>query len=358
MKLLNPLQTHRLPALALAAALLGSSLPAWAQDESADEAPRQALNSEIMPLATKGIINDVARRGSGYVAVGERGHILLSDDAENWEQVVGPTRAMLNRVQFVDEQHGWAVGYDGAVLKTADGGQSWTLNRFEPAWGKPWYDLLFADAQTGLVAGANGRMLATQDGGESWTAVENDVFETGFHHYDVALLNDGSLLIAGERGFLARSTDDGCTWEMLQPPYIGSYFGILPHGPRGAVVYGLQGRVFAFDDVTALPTVAEPLDYDPFSAENVTDPQALAAMGWRQLQNPVEESLFGATMNGSDQAVFVGVDGSIVRGELSWQTLEAVRDWGSDDPLSDIELRAGQAVMTGRGGFYSIDSPL
>ena len=45
-----------------------------------------------MPLAAKSVILDVALAGDRLVAVGERGHIVLSDDyGMTWRQVPCPT---------------------------------------------------------------------------------------------------------------------------------------------------------------------------------------------------------------------------------------------------------------------------
>ena len=342
-----------LPIVALSAACLTG--PAHAQGSDGADA-RQPQPAEIMPLADQAILNDLAPTGEGFVAVGERGHILRSGDGKNWQQSPSPVRAMLTRAQFLDADHGWAVGHDGSVLRTDDGGKNWTLAHFDSAWGKPFYDLLFSDADTGVVSGANGRMLKTDDGGESWTEVSNPVFDTGFHLYDINRLADGTLAIAGERGMLARSTDDGETWEMLVPPYIGSYFGVLPYGEHGAVFFGLQGRVFAAEDVRALPTLDDPISYDPFTAENVTDPAKLADMGWRQIGNPEAESLFGGAIYDGDKLVLVGVDGSIVHGRVADSALKAF-EGPTDEPLADVVALKNGLLLVGRTGIYHSSRP-
>ena len=146
-----------------------------AQEEEAEDTgvdttlvPRPAV---IAPRATSGLILSLAKAGSGYVAVGQRGGVLLSADGKVWKQVLTPADATLVRVRFLDDVHGWAVGYDGTILDTADGGKSWTLAQFDAAWGKPYFDILFLDASNGLVAGGNGMLKRTADGGKTWEAV-------------------------------------------------------------------------------------------------------------------------------------------------------------------------------------------
>ena len=328
-----------------------------AQDEGAEQAPRQPQAAEMMPLADRAIVNDMVAVDGRIVAVGERGHILVSeDDGESWQQMPSPVRAMLTRVGFVDEQHGWAVGHDGSVLTTDDQGRTWALKHFDSEWGKPFYDALFFSPERGLVAGANGRMLLTDDGGETWQEVEDEVLDTGFNLYDLAELNDGSLVIAGERGFMARSDDEGESWAMIDPPYIGSYFGAMPAGENGAVFFGLEGRVFLARDVGALETRDDPMSYDPFIDESVTDPEKLEQLGWKLYDSPVGESLFGGTRLEDGRFLMVGVDGTIVSAELDDAKIERV-DSPTGEPMSDALVVGDELLLSGRTGFYRRERP-
>ncbi|MEZ5435314.1 MAG: hypothetical protein R3E67_01440 [Pseudomonadales bacterium] len=43
------------------------------------------------------------------------------------QQAEVPTRAMMNAVFFISASEGWAVGHDGLVLHTTDGGKTWAI---------------------------------------------------------------------------------------------------------------------------------------------------------------------------------------------------------------------------------------
>ena len=88
------------------------------------------------PLDTPALINPalaaasrmtaVTSAGANLVAVGPRGHILVSNDqGKTWKQSPSPVSADLVAVRFVTPQKGWAVGHDGVVLHSADGGATW-----------------------------------------------------------------------------------------------------------------------------------------------------------------------------------------------------------------------------------------
>ncbi|HWA27803.1 MAG TPA: YCF48-related protein [Lacunisphaera sp.] len=226
------------PTLALLAALLLSP------------APLPALDSELAPLAASSLLLDITRAGSRLVAVGDRGHVLLSDDeARTWRQVVVPTRAMLTGVSFADAKHGWAVGHDGVILATADGGQTWALQPSGADLETVFLDVYFSSPESGLVAGAYGKCLLTIDGGKSWQPAAPVPDEV--HVNQIAPAATNMLYLAGEAGTLLVSTDPGKAWRKCDVPYEGSLFGVLPLDTNTLLAYGLRGNVFVSSDAGA-----------------------------------------------------------------------------------------------------------
>jgi photosystem II stability/assembly factor-like uncharacterized protein len=57
------------------------------------------------------------------------------------------------------------------------------------------------------------------------------------------------LFIAGESGYVYRSMDGGESWDILEPGYEGSFYGILsvPNGTDSyeLLAYGLRGNLFS-----------------------------------------------------------------------------------------------------------------
>ncbi len=293
-------------------AALCVALPVSASEAPSDPTlePRPA---EIMPLAPRSILLGVAESSGGFVAVGERGHILHSADGSKWTQVEVPVRAMLTGLTFATPETGWAVGYDATILKTTDGGRTWKIQNFDPE-GQPFFDVLFLDPEHGIAVGKRSQVMETRDGGESWDLVENEVFDFMFHVKKITRLYDDTLLLVGERGLLVRSTDRGETWEMLESPYVGSYFGALPLGDSGAVLFGLRGNVYVTPDVTKLDT-RDPETWDEYAAVTITDPGELEDLGWRHVDSGTGQSLFGGTLLDNGEVLLVGVGGSAVRSE-------------------------------------------
>ena len=150
--------------------LLGLLAPAGAGAGEAVEAP----------LAIESLLLDGAAVGSRLVVVGERGHILVSaDDGASWTQARVPTRVLLTAVHMHDERTGWAVGHDAVILRTGDGGETWTLVHQAPEEELPLLDIWFRDEHAGYAVGAYGYFLVTEDGGDTWTS--RAVSEDDFH---------------------------------------------------------------------------------------------------------------------------------------------------------------------------------
>ena len=77
------------------------------------------------PLASRTLLNGLALAGDRVVAVGQRGHIVYSEDSgKNWRQADVPVSSDLVAVTFPNVTTGWAVGHDGVVLRSTDGGRS------------------------------------------------------------------------------------------------------------------------------------------------------------------------------------------------------------------------------------------
>lgn len=247
--------------------------------------PRPAIQA---PLADQGLVLDVIAFNDSFVAAGERGHILLSEDGRSWRQAENvPVQSTLTRL----ENHGrrlWAVGHDAVILSSTDGGETWFIQSWEPEAGEPLLDIIFLNPNKGYAVGAYGRFMSTGDGGINWEveriaervtseaidwsalAQEQGGYETlpddfeaagdGYEDQDLDMLDkgcfefqechlneishfgDGRMMIAAERGYGYRSLDSGETWESFRFPYTGSMFGLLEQG-ECIVAFGLRGHV-------------------------------------------------------------------------------------------------------------------
>ena len=215
--------------------------------------------AEIEPLAVNSLLLDLAFAGKRIVAVGERGHVMLSDDqGGTWRQAKSvPTRALLTAVFFVDAEYGWAVGHDETILNTADGGETWTLSHFAPEAQQPLLDLWFANRVSGIAVGAYGAYFTTNDGGRHWSSAQfspaapqaaNTDEPPPDYHLNRIVGVGNRLYVAAEGGKLYRSDDRGASFRALPSPYEGSFFGLVPIRGEGLLAFGLRGNLFRSAD--------------------------------------------------------------------------------------------------------------
>jgi photosystem II stability/assembly factor-like uncharacterized protein len=209
----------------------------------AQETDLDVRYAEHLPLVPESMFLDMTRTDDGLlVAVGERGHIMLSTDGTAWEQAeVVPTQATLTTVTGKNGRL-WAAGHDAVILTSGDNGKNWTLQNFDPARQQAVMDLYFTDEFNGVAIGSYSLYLRTRDGGRTWEDVTIDE-EGGYHLNSMVRFDDGRRMIAGEAGYSYRSFDDGETWELMDMPYPGSMWGSLMTGEQCVLFFGLRGHV-------------------------------------------------------------------------------------------------------------------
>ena len=216
------------------------------------------LPAETARLAPQSLLLDLAHAGSRLVTVGERGHVLLSDNkGGTWRQAKRvPTQNLLTSVCFSDERNGIAVGHDEIVLTTADAGETWTRTHYAPEAQQPLLSVL-CNGHDAIAVGAYSTYFSSKDSGATWSerkfeaqskASKSDDTGEDFHLNRVVSASGARLYIAGEAGHLYRSDDAGATWAQLPSPYEGSFFGVLPLNGDALLAYGLRGHLFRSDD--------------------------------------------------------------------------------------------------------------
>ena len=328
--------------------------------------------ADIMPLAAHEILMDVDKVGENFIAVGLRGNILRSGDGVNWTQSPAPTRSGLNAVAFSDSNNGNAVGHDAVILRTTDGGATWTKQLYAPELERPFLDVQFFGGGKGLATGAYGLMYETSDGGATWDESEAAVREDEWHFNAVIQLGDGSLLLVGEVGNIAHSKDGGASWSRVESPYDGSFFGALPYKQSGAVIYGLRGNAFIIDDIKLArgEPYGEPEDDEEMSDAEEAVEEAVAAVAeaaepafipsadaWKKINTGTILGLLGGTVLPNGDIVLIGTNGKILRSSGGMTNLSHVKNPVGLSLADAIPINNGkQLLMVGEAGAQIIDS--
>lgn len=308
-------------------------------------APLQAAQSNAedstfsieSPKSSRGLLLGVAHAGARLIVVGDRGHILYSDDqGKTWTQAKVPSRQLLTAVYFVDDKHGWAVGHDAQILASADGGVTWTKQFEDLKREAPLLDVWFKDTTTGFAVGAYGALLTTTDGGAQWADVSDRVDNEDQSHYNgIAQIKGSGLFIVGEMGSMFRSADEGQTWERVKSPYQGSLFGVIGTANAGTLLaYGLRGNLFRSTDFG----------------------NTWNAIVLKGARGPLEFGLSSAALLPDGSLVLVGNGGSVMRSTDDGVSFKVSN---RPDRISLAGVTAddkGDLILVGQGGVH-VTSP-
>lgn len=120
----------------------------------------------------------------------------------------------LTDIQFVDAQHGWAVGGNGSIVATANGGAAWKAQASGTTEMLQAVD--FVDAQYGWAVGSEGTILATTNGGVTWTKQSSGYNEV---LWGVSFANRSQGWACGYWGAILRTTNGGATWTRVVWPF-------------------------------------------------------------------------------------------------------------------------------------------
>ena len=235
--------------LTLLAVGTGSAVLAAQTSDDAAIAVLKQQNAMMAPNAGRAMMLSSARIGNRIIAVGDHGVVLLSDDkGTSFRQAKAvPTRVTLTDVYFVDGNEGWAAGHWGVVLHTADGGETWRLQRSDASVDQPLFAIHFTDKLHGLAAGLWSLLIRTEDGGKSWQKVPLPI-PAGANKADKNLydiISDGKdlIIIAAEQGWIYRSADRGLSWAAIATGGHASYWTGLMLDDASILVAGLTGKV-------------------------------------------------------------------------------------------------------------------
>jgi len=148
------------------------------------------------------------------VAVGNDGVVIISrDGGESWARVEVPKSKVDNkliRVKTYSNGNAWTCGILGTALSTDDYGATWV--RRIPEQDIAYNDIAFATPDIGVIVCEFGEIKRTEDGGDTWAQVKSPVESS----LEAVCFNGGGIGIAvGLNGNILRSDDYGKKWAKV-----------------------------------------------------------------------------------------------------------------------------------------------
>ena len=150
------------------------------------------------------------------IAIGANGRIIkTTDGGVNWKVVSFNINSILTALSFVNEQTVWAISESQYILKTIDGGVNWNIvnSSIPEIDGKifKFNNILFIDQNIGWIIGGYGLVLKTVDGGKNWV---KQVTNSSLFFTRIFFINHEVGWIMGDQGIIYKTTDGGLTWVL------------------------------------------------------------------------------------------------------------------------------------------------
>ena len=302
-------------------------------------------------------LQSVVQAGPRLVAVGARGMVIVSrDNGSTWTQAQVPVQSDLLAAHFPTPTTGWAVGHDGVVLRTDDGGERWVKQldgrsaaaqfrqyyqtratsgdeaakralaqidqNFKVPGSLPYLDVWFEDVDHGYAVGSFGMLIKTSDGGKTWTPWLDRIDNDQSLNLNAVRAVGGSLVIAGERGRIYRLDREKGRFESVSTGYAGSFFGLVANAST-TLAYGLRGVVYKSDK---------------------------QGKSWQAVTMPAEATISAASVRPSDSAfVLVNGAGQLLVGDAQATSFRIVQP-AQRMRLTGVVALPDSAVLTGLAG--------
>lgn len=270
----------------------------------------------------------------------------IAASQSGWVRQVSGTDQVFHSVAFIDDSIGTVCGDDMTILRTIDGGQSWTPQAATPFAG--YNAISFAGPDHGLATGSSGSIVSTTDGGDVWNTVQENMFFT--YYYGTFQLDSlWACVVGSDRFFHALFTVTADGWQTLDSYYFNiqhngdqqgdlrdvhffdQYTGCAVGGAttgEGAVIRTIDGGItwqttfwggyylYAVDFPT--PSVGYAVGFNGITLKT-TD----AGQTWSELSSGVGIELLDVSFGTPDTGTAVGALGFVIRtvdGGLNWHT--------------------------------------
>jgi photosystem II stability/assembly factor-like uncharacterized protein len=187
--------------------------------------------------------------------VSEQTHVLYTEDGgKTWSIQFKDMDAIFKSISFCDDLNGWAAGEYGYIYHTRDGGKTWekqagsfgiSEKTGDLEGGNFLFDVVTIDPRTALAVGVDGYVTKTLDGGKTWQEVSTGAPKTQL--FSIGYDPQKGMIVIGGNGVLLVSMDKGKTWKTAEtvPPVIYDWiYGVARREEGSFLLVGGSGMMY------------------------------------------------------------------------------------------------------------------
>ncbi len=304
-------------------------------------------------------LNGVTNFGAGMIwAVGDNGDILASaNGGASWSPQVSGTTQNLYGASATDANNVWVCGAGGTILYSANGGMNWSA---QPSGTTMTLNTIrFISPLVGFAAGVGGTVLRTTNGGGSWIACATGTSQSLYAmHFEDPQVGT----VVGANGTIIITVNGGQNWYPQQSYTQDALFGVFTAGAMGTIV-GDAGAVLISTDYGVTWDTQTPPTSSALYNMTATIPGTLCAVGdngsilrsddwgytWTKELSYAQYALYGVSSS-AGRVVAVG-DFGMTLSSQSYPTPVELQAFSGQIDGRVVHLRWSTASETGNAGF-------
>ena len=177
--------------------------------------------------------------GSTLTSGGDGIVLKTTNGGSTWTKISADTIPGLKAVCFTSVNVGYAGGFQNFLMKTTDGGSTWSKMVVD---SKLWYfnNIEFWDANTGVVVSYPSSVYRTSDAGATW----GPCFGLKHSVEDICYADATTLFLVGSDERIYKSTNSGFYWAEVDSGLAQHLFlGVEFYNSSYGIVTGEDGRV-------------------------------------------------------------------------------------------------------------------
>ena len=276
----------------------------------------------------------------------------------DWQLKTVSSEKNLNSIYFTDNLNGFIAGSSGLILKTTNGGQSWSEVNIN------------SKADFNSICFVNGRIFCSGEKGillkwgftlKSWDKINTNTNETLFY---TKFINDNTGFICGSNGVILKSVDGGLIWQSFITAKRENLFSIDFVDDQTGFAIGWNGTILKTDN-QGLTWVPIKINYKSYLKNILFINQFLGFIvggdglvlrtenggnSWEKIDIGSSSGLYKIFFEDNEDGIILSN-----RGEI-FKTTDAGRTWkrsniGKPVVLNDIQkLGTGRYIVVGNNG--------
>lgn len=195
----------------------------------------------------------------GYASAAVGGLMKTVDGGQTWTSLRSGVQSSLRDVHFSSPDSGYVVGNVGVVIRTVDGGLTW--QRHDLANNGSSVNGVYSHSSRRALVTQGDQIFSTADGGQTWTAIYTyngalPIFTFRFLEFVTPSLGYAVGGYSGSSGGttqVVKTTDGGATWQLLPNitaggTAVGGAAAVAFPTAQDGYVADVRGRLFRTAD--------------------------------------------------------------------------------------------------------------